>query len=73
MQSGLSHASRPATPRARRVALTLRVNRYICNSEAKPQATGLMMRYIENPPNPWNSTHVEWIGEPPEAAQEVFE
>ncbi len=31
------------------------------------------MRYVENPPNPWNSTHVEWIGEPPEAAQEVFE
>ena len=31
------------------------------------------MRYIENPPNPWNSTHVEWIGEPPEAAQEIFE
>src|SRR4028118_805277 len=31
------------------------------------------MRYIENPPNPWNSTHVEWIGEPPESALEVFE
>ena len=31
------------------------------------------MRYVENPPNPWNSTHVEWIGEPPEAALEVFE
>ncbi|HEX8129602.1 MAG TPA: hypothetical protein VF527_10925, partial [Pyrinomonadaceae bacterium] len=31
------------------------------------------MRYIENPPNPWNLTHVEWIGEPPEAALEVFE
>ncbi|HEV7905845.1 MAG TPA: PA0069 family radical SAM protein [Pyrinomonadaceae bacterium] len=31
------------------------------------------MRYIENPPNPWNSTHVEWIGEPPEATQEIFE
>ena len=31
------------------------------------------MRYVENPPNPWSSTHVEWIGEPPEAAQEIFE
>lgn len=31
------------------------------------------MRYIENPPNPWNSTQLEWIGEPPEAATEVFE
>jgi DNA repair photolyase len=31
------------------------------------------MHYVENPPNPWHSTHVEWIGEPPEAALEVFE
>ncbi len=31
------------------------------------------MRYVENPPSPWSSTHVEWIGEPPEARQEVFE
>ncbi|MGH9944322.1 MAG: radical SAM protein [Pyrinomonadaceae bacterium] len=31
------------------------------------------MRYVENPPNPWQNTHVEWIGEPPEACQEVFE
>ncbi len=31
------------------------------------------MRYVENPPNPWLQTHVEWIGEPPEAALEVFE
>ena len=31
------------------------------------------MRYLENPPNPWLSTHVEWIGEPPEAKLEVFE
>jgi len=31
------------------------------------------MRYVDNPPNPWLSTSVEWIGEPPEARLEVFE
>jgi DNA repair photolyase len=31
------------------------------------------MRYVENPPNPWLSHTVEWIGEPPEARVEVFE
>ena len=31
------------------------------------------MRYISNPPNPWLSTHPEWIGEPPTARLEVFE
>jgi DNA repair photolyase len=31
------------------------------------------MRYVENPPNPWLSHTVEWIGEPPEAKVEVFE
>lgn len=31
------------------------------------------MRYVENPPNPWLSTSVEWTGEPPEARVEVFE
>jgi DNA repair photolyase len=31
------------------------------------------MRYIENPPNPWLTHTVEWIGEPPEARVEVFE
>lgn len=31
------------------------------------------MRYIENPPNPWLTETVEWIGEPPEAKVEVFE
>lgn len=31
------------------------------------------MRYIQNPPNPWLSTHNEWLGEPPEAKLEVFE
>ena len=31
------------------------------------------MRYVENPPNPWLSTEVEWVGEPPEASVEVFE
>jgi DNA repair photolyase len=30
-------------------------------------------RPIENPPNPWASTHVEYLGEPPDAKLEVFE
>jgi len=32
-----------------------------------------MIRPISNPPNPWETTSVEWIGEPPEAKLEVFE
>ena len=31
------------------------------------------MRYVNNPPNPYLSTSVEWIGEPPEAKLEIFE
>jgi DNA repair photolyase len=31
------------------------------------------MRYIENPPNPWLTHSVEWLGEPPESTLEVFE
>jgi DNA repair photolyase len=31
------------------------------------------MRYVENPPNPWEKHTVEWIGEPPETKLEVFE
>ena len=31
------------------------------------------MRHVENPPNPWLSTSVEWVGEPPESKVEVFE
>lgn len=31
------------------------------------------MRYIENPPNPWVTHSVEWIGEPPQVKLEVFE
>ena len=31
------------------------------------------MRYVENPPNPWLKTSVEWTGEPPEAALEIYE
>lgn len=31
------------------------------------------MRYIENPPNPWLTHSVEWLGEPPTAKIEVFE
>jgi len=32
-----------------------------------------MLKPISNPPNPWDSTYVEWIGEPPEAELQVFE
>jgi DNA repair photolyase len=32
-----------------------------------------MPRPVQNPPNPWSSTQVEWIGEPPPAKLEVFE
>ena len=31
------------------------------------------MRYVDNPPNPWLTHFVEWIGEPPAAKIEVFE
>lgn len=31
------------------------------------------MRYVNNPPNPWLKHTVEWLGEPPEAALEIFE
>ena len=31
------------------------------------------MRQVSNPPNPWLSHSVEWIGEPPAAKIEVFE
>jgi len=31
------------------------------------------MRYVENPPNPWLTQSVEWIGEPPQIKLEVFE
>ena len=32
-----------------------------------------MPRRVSNPPNPWASTHVEWLGEPPSVALEVYE
>ncbi len=32
-----------------------------------------MFKPVSNPPNPWESTHVEYLGEPPEARLEVFE
>lgn len=31
------------------------------------------MRYVDNPPNPWLTHSVEWIGEPPAAKIEIFE
>lgn len=30
-------------------------------------------RSISNPPNPWSSAEVEWLGAPPEVRQEVYE
>jgi len=32
-----------------------------------------MARCIANPPNPWASTHVEWLGDPPAVQLQVFE
>src|SRR4051812_45457415 len=32
-----------------------------------------MVRPVANPPNPWSSTHVEWLEEPPPAALSIFE
>ncbi len=32
-----------------------------------------MPRPVSNPPNPWASTHVEWLEEPPDAALEIYE
>ena len=32
-----------------------------------------MVKPVSNPPNPWESTYVEWLGEPPEAKLEIFE
>ena len=32
-----------------------------------------MPRPVSNPPNPWETAHVEWLGPPPDVALEVFE
>jgi DNA repair photolyase len=32
-----------------------------------------LTRRVSNPPNPWDSVHAEWLGEPPAAELEVFE
>lgn len=32
-----------------------------------------MARRVSNPPNPWSSNHVEWLGEPPPVQLEVYE
>jgi DNA repair photolyase len=32
-----------------------------------------MPRPVSNPPNPWSTTHLSWLGEPPHAELEVFE
>jgi DNA repair photolyase len=32
-----------------------------------------VVRLVSNPPNPWDSAHVEWLEEPPEAQLEVHE
>jgi DNA repair photolyase len=34
--------------------------------------TDLVPRPVDNPPNPWSSTHVEYLDEPPPARLEVF-
>jgi DNA repair photolyase len=32
-----------------------------------------MVRPVENPPNPWSSTHIEYLEEPPAATLSIFE
>jgi DNA repair photolyase len=32
-----------------------------------------VVRRVSNPPNPWDTVHAEWLGEPPAAELEVFE
>ncbi len=32
-----------------------------------------MVKHVSNPPNPWESTTVEWIGEPPDARLKIYE
>jgi hypothetical protein len=32
-----------------------------------------MPRPVDNPPNPWSSTHVEWLEEPPSATLSIYE
>ncbi len=32
-----------------------------------------MVRPVDNPPNPWHATHIEWDGEAPDAKLELFE
>jgi DNA repair photolyase len=32
-----------------------------------------MPRPVDNPPNPWSSTHVEWLEAPPSAALSIYE
>jgi hypothetical protein len=32
-----------------------------------------MDRPVSNPPNPWSTSHVEWLGEPPQAQLTVYE
>ncbi|HEX9304166.1 MAG TPA: radical SAM protein [Thermoanaerobaculia bacterium] len=33
----------------------------------------MTVRRVSNPPNPWTTTEVEWLGEPPTAELEVYE
>src|SRR5690606_22233399 len=32
-----------------------------------------VMKRVQNPPNPWATHHVDWLGEPPQAELVVFE
>jgi DNA repair photolyase len=42
-------------------------------AERDPDYAAAVRRRISNPPNPWSSTHVEWLGEPPPVAVVVHE
>lgn len=32
----------------------------------------MALKPVSNPPNPWRSTHVDWLGEPPPATTQVY-
>ncbi len=42
-------------------------------SPSKFASVGLVVKLVSNPPNPWASTHVEWLEEPPTAELHVYE
>src|SRR6202451_999423 len=41
---------------------------------ARPTMFSMALKLVHNPPNPWQSAHVEWLDTPPPAAKlEIYE